>query len=56
MAAGQARTETQRRARVMHGWAFRTWTPEEKKHIARYLALQTDVPPAGYERLHANLK
>ncbi len=50
MAAGDARTEEQRRARVVKGWAFMTLTPEEERAIRAYLE-GGPVPP-GYETLH----
>lgn len=52
--AGDARTEKQRRARVVHGWAFRDWTPEQETAIRAYL--EGGPVPAGYERLHETVR
>lgn len=45
--AGDARTEEQRRARVVHGWAFRKLSDDEKAAIRAYL--EGGPVPAGYE-------
>jgi hypothetical protein len=49
MAAGDAKTEEQRRRRVVRGWAFRDLPPEEIAAIRAYLD-GGPVPP-GYEQL-----
>ena len=45
--AGDARTEEQRRARVMHGWSFRMLPKEEEAAIIAYL--EGGPVPEGYE-------
>jgi hypothetical protein len=51
---GDARSEEQRRARVVHGWAFRDLTDEEVAAIRAYLA-GGPVPP-GYEELDKKVR
>lgn len=48
--AGDARTEEQRRARVVKGWAFMNLTDEESAAIVDYL--DGGPVPSGYERQH----
>lgn len=47
--AGDAKTEEQRRARVVKGWVFLDLTDDEVKVIRKYLK-GGPVPP-GYEEL-----
>lgn len=47
--AGDARTEEQRRARVVKGWAFRGLPAEEVAAIRAYL--DGGPVPVGYEKL-----
>jgi hypothetical protein len=47
--AGDARTEEQRRARVVKGWAFRNLPEHEAEAIRSYL--DGGPVPAGYEEL-----
>jgi len=54
MAAGDAKTEAQRRARVVHGWVFMNLTTEQKAEIEAYL--EGGPVPAGYERVDAVVK
>jgi hypothetical protein len=49
MSAGDAKTEEQRRARVVKGWAFRDLSPDQVEAIREYLA--GGPVPAGYEKL-----
>lgn len=46
---GEAKIETQRRARVVKGWAFRNLTREEVEAIKAYL--EGGPVPKGYEEL-----
>lgn len=52
--AGDAKTEEQRRARVVKGWAFQKLTDEEIAAIRAYLD-GGPVPP-GYERAHGAVR
>lgn len=47
--AGEAKTEAQRRARVVHGWVFRYLPEHEQEAIRQYL--EGGPVPAGYEEL-----
>lgn len=47
---GDAKTERQRRNRVVKGWAFRTLTTEQQAEIRAYL--EGGPVPKGYEVLH----
>ena len=51
---GEAKTEEQGRARVVHGWAFRNLTLEEKEAIRAYL--DGGPVPKGYEELDRMVK
>lgn len=46
---GAAKTEAQRRARVVHGWVFRDLPEHEQEAIRQYL--EGGPVPAGYEEL-----
>ena len=50
MSAGDAKTEMQRRRRVVKGWAFQNLHPDAVAAIRAYLAGEGPVP-AGYEQL-----
>lgn len=52
--AGEARTEEQRRARVVKGWAFQDLTEAEATEIRAYL--DGGPVPAGYEELDRIVK
>jgi hypothetical protein len=52
--AGDARTEEQRRARVMHGWAFRQLPDDEEAAIRSYL--EGGPVPVGYEEAHREVR
>ena len=52
--AGDARSEADRRARVVRGWAFRGLTGHCEAEIRRYLA--GGPTPVGYERLHGSTR
>jgi hypothetical protein len=52
--AGEAKSEAQRRARVVKGWAFRQLTAEQKDSIRAYL--DGGPCPAEYARLDALTK
>lgn len=51
------RTEPERR-RVVHGWAFRTWTPDQYDAIRHYIATgeMLDSFPANYRKLHETVQ
>lgn len=52
--AGDAHTEEQRRARVVHGWAFRNLTPEQIVAIQSYL--DGGPVPSGYEEADRHVR
>lgn len=52
--AGDARTEEQRRARVVKGWAFMDLPEEKKAAIRAYL--EGGPVPEGYEEAHEEIR
>lgn len=52
--AGDARTEGQRRARVVKGWAFRNLSDERKQEIVAYL--DGGPVPSDYGNAHTSVR
>lgn len=52
--AGDARTEEQRRARVVRGWAFRLLSAEQEAAIHAYL--DGGPVPSGYASAHEGVR
>jgi hypothetical protein len=53
----QMRKELERRARVVHGWFFRTHTRREIEAIRAYLSGgDAGKLPQGYQKLHKTVK
>lgn len=48
--------ELNRRRRVAHGWAFRSWTREQAAEIHAWLDGETDTCPASYTKLNETVK
>jgi hypothetical protein len=50
--------EPARRRRVVHGWAFRPWSPQQVTAIRRYLETgdMNAWFPASYRKLHETVK